>query len=268
MPHKANQMALHGNYLRACIMIGTFARCTMQAVRIRPVFQVQLFWKGNHMKKITIITGHYGCGKTNLAVNLALKLADAKEKVTIVDFDIVNPYFRTADFKSLFESRGVTLAASMYANTSLDIPAISFDLERMAYEPGYLIIDVGGDDAGAIGLGRYANALTSYPADQLDMWYVINCYRYLTESPEEALSLMYEIEAVSRIRHTGIFHNSNLGKETTAQTILDAIPYSKKMAEMANLPLVGTAFRKDINLSVNNGFPVDIYVKPVWDLEE
>ena len=115
------------------------------------------------MKKITIITGHYGSGKTNLAVNLALRLADAGEKVTIVDFDIVNPYFRTADFAKLFEERGVTLAASMYANTSLDIPAISFDMERMAYEDGYLIIDVGGDDAGAIGLGRYAEAGSGSP---------------------------------------------------------------------------------------------------------
>ena len=129
------------------------------------------------MKKITIITGHYGSGKTNLAVNLALRLADAGEKVTIVDFDIVNPYFRTADFAKLFEERGVTLAASMYANTSLDIPAISFDMERMAYEDGYLIIDVGGDDAGAIGLGRYAEGFSAYVPDQLDMWYVVNRYR-------------------------------------------------------------------------------------------
>ena len=156
------------------------------------------------MKKITIITGHYGSGKTNLAVNLALRLADAGEKVTIVDFDIVNPYFRTADFAKLFEERGVTLAASMYANTSLDIPAISFDMERMAYEDGYLIIDVGGDDAGAIGLGRYAEGFSAYVPDQLDMWYVVNRYRYLTEEPQETLELMYEIEAVSRMRHTGI----------------------------------------------------------------
>lgn len=75
----------------------------------------------------------------------------------------------------------------MYANTSLDIPAISFDVERMAYEPGYLIIDVGGDDAGAIGLGRYADALSAYQAD-MDMLYVVNRYRYLTEQPQEALN--------------------------------------------------------------------------------
>ena len=197
------------------------------------------------MKKITIITGHYGSGKTNLAVNLALQLADAGEKVTIVDFDIVNPYFRTADFAKLFEERGVTLAASMYANTSLDIPAISFDMERMAYEPGYLIVDVGGDDAGAIGLGRYAEGFSAYAPDQLDLW--------------------YEIEAVSRMHHTGIVNNSNLGKETTADTVLQAVPYAEEIAAQAKLPLVYTTYRRDLDVSVANGLPVDVFVKPVWE---
>ncbi|CDE11800.1 MULTISPECIES: P-loop NTPase [unclassified Ruminococcus] len=217
------------------------------------------------MKKITIITGHYGSGKTNLAVNLALRLADAGEKVTIVDFDIVNPYFRTADFAELFQKHGVTLAASMYANTSLDIPAISFDMERMAYEPGYLIVDVGGDDAGAIGLGRYAEGFSAYVPEQLDMWYVINRYRYLTERPEETLELMYEIEAVSRMRHTGIVNNSNLGRETTADTIRQALSYAEETAAQAKLPLVYTTYRNDLELSLPNGLPVDVFVKPVWE---
>lgn len=217
------------------------------------------------MKKITIITGHYGSGKTNLAVNLALRLADAGEKVTIVDFDIVNPYFRTADFAELFQKHGVTLAASMYANTSLDIPAISFDMERMAYEPGYLIVDVGGDDAGAIGLGRYAEGFSAYVPEQLDMWYVINRYRYLTERPEETLELMYEIEAVSRMRHTGIVNNSNLGRETTADTIRQALPYAEETVAQAKLPLVYTTYRNDLELSLPNGLPVDVFVKPVWE---
>lgn len=217
------------------------------------------------MKKITIITGHYGSGKTNLAVNLALRLADAGEKVTIVDFDIVNPYFRTADFAELFQKHGVTLAASMYANTSLDIPAISFDMERMAYEPGYLIVDVGGDDAGAIGLGRYAEGFSAYVPEQLDMWYVINRYRYLTERPEETLELMYEIEAVSRMRHTGIVNNSNLGRETTADTIRQALSYAGETAAQAKLPLVYTTYRNDLELSLPNGLPVDVFVKPVWE---
>ncbi len=216
------------------------------------------------MKKITIITGHYGSGKTNLAVNLALKLADAGEPVSIVDFDIVNPYFRTADFAQLFQERGVTMAASMYANTSLDIPAISFDLERMAYEPGYLIIDVGGDDAGAIGLGRYAQSLAAYVPNQLDMWYVVNRYRYLTESVDEALKLMREIETVSRMQHTGIVNNSNLGFETTAETILRATAYGETVAKQAALPLVYTTVPKQIEAEVPQKLPIEVYVKPVW----
>ena len=216
------------------------------------------------MKKITIITGHYGSGKTNLAVNLALQLADAGEKVTIVDFDIVNPYFRTADFAKLFEERGVTLAASMYANTSLDIPAISFDMERMAYEPGYLIVDVGGDDAGATALGRYAEMLRSYQAE-LDMWYVVNRYRYLTAQPQEALTLLYEVQQAARLQPTGIVNNSNLGSETTAELILEAVPYAKTIAEAAGLPLICTTYREDLPVQVENGFPVQVYVKPVWE---
>lgn len=217
------------------------------------------------MKKITVITGHYGSGKTNISVNLALKLADAGEKVTIVDYDIVNPYFRTADFKQLFEERGVTMVASMYANTSLDIPAISFDLDRLAYEPGYLIIDVGGDDAGAIGLGRYADNLASYGAENLDMLYVINRCRYLTEETNDALTLMYDIEAVSRLRHTGIINNTNLGVETTVEIIEGSIPYAQKISQAANLPLVYNAYRSDLTVNIPNALPVDVYVKPIWE---
>ena len=124
----------------------------------------------------------------------------------------------------------------MYANTSLDIPAISFDMERMAYERGYLIVDVGGDDAGAIGLGRYAEGFSAYAPDQLDLWYVVNRYRYLTEEPGETLKLMYEIEAVSRMRHTGIVNNSNLGKETTADTVCRQCRMRKRSQRRQSCP--------------------------------
>lgn len=218
------------------------------------------------MKKITLITGHYGSGKTNLTVNLALRLADRGEKVSVIDFDIVNPYFRLADFASLFAQHGITLAASIYANSSLDIPAITFDLERLAYEPGYLLIDVGGDDAGAIGLGRYASALSGY-ADDLDMWYVINRYRYLTQTPADTLELMRDIESVSRLRHTGIINNSNLGAETTPDTILSALPYAAACAQHACLPLIANCYRSDIGIpdgEIDRGFPVQVYVKLPW----
>ena len=216
------------------------------------------------MKRITLITGHYGSGKTNFAVNLALRQAAEGKKVTVVDLDIVNPYFRTADFAELFEQNGIHLEKTLYANTSLDIPAISFDLARLAYEEECLIIDVGGDDAGAIGLGRYADALSAYQAD-MDMLYVVNRYRYLTEQPQEALELMQEIEAVSRMRHTGIVNNSNLGRETTAKLIEQSVPYGEQIAAAAGIPLVYTTYPEHLAVQVPNGLPVSVYVKAIWD---
>lgn len=217
------------------------------------------------MKKITVITGHYGSGKTNISVNLAMKLAKQGNKVCVVDLDIVNPYFRTADFENLFSEYGVELVKPMYANSNLDIPAISFDLERIAGEDGYLIIDVGGDDSGATALGRYSEALFAYK-DDLDMFCVINKYRYMTRSSDEALKLLYEIETASRMKHTGIINNSNLGMETTAETIRNSMSFAEETAKKANLPLVFTTYRNSVEIpDIPNTECVEVYVKPIWE---
>ncbi|MGN0605043.1 MAG: P-loop NTPase [Oscillospiraceae bacterium] len=217
------------------------------------------------MKKITVITGHYGSGKTNVSVNMAVKLAEQGKKVCIVDLDIVNPYFRTADFEEMFSEYGIELVKPMYANSNLDIPAISFDLERIAGEDGYIIIDVGGDDAGAIALGRYAEALMKYE-NQLDMFCVVNKYRYMTSSSDEALQIFYEIETASRMKHTGIINNSNLGDETTAQTVKDSMEFAKEISEKTGVPIAYTACTDSVDISgIPEALPVKIYVKPIWE---
>lgn len=216
------------------------------------------------MKKITIITGHYGTGKTNLSVNLALREAADGTPVTVVDLDLVNPYFRTADFQTLFAQHGVTLIAPEYANSNVDIPTVSFDLEELAAQDGKLLIDVGGDDAGATALGRYAKALAAY-GDDVDMLCVLNCYRYLTRTPHEALTLMREIETASGLRHTGIINNSNLGCETTMQLISDSLPFAREIAEQAQLPLLFTTADKRLHPDGAAFLPIDIFVKPLWE---
>lgn len=217
------------------------------------------------MKKITIVTGHYGSGKTNFSANLALKMAAEGKKVTVADLDIVNPYFRSADFAELFKQNGVTLAAPMYANTNLDIPAISFDLERIAEEEGYLIIDVGGDDAGAAALGRYVKGFEAY-MDDIEMLYVVNMYRYLTETPEDAIQFMQEIQWASRMKHTAIVNNSNLAEETTAERIEESVPYAQKVSEMSGLPVMYTVVTGDIEADVPNPFKAQVFVKKLWDV--
>ncbi len=218
----------------------------------------------NLSKKINIITGHYGSGKTNLAVNLALNASREGKSVTIIDLDIVNPYFRTADFTDLLTKAGIHVIAPTYANTNLDIPALSGAVDAaFSSSSDCIIIDVGGDDAGAIALGRYAPAIH---AQGYDLFYVINQYRYLTSTPEDALTVLHDISAVSRLTPTGILNNSNLGEETTAKVIEDAIPFAQKVAEAASLPLLMTAYDQRLEKpSVPDAYPVTIYVKKIWE---
>lgn len=219
------------------------------------------------MKKITIITGHYGSGKTNLAVNLAVQAHREGRSVAVVDLDIVNPYFRTADFKGLFEEKGIKLIAPDFANSNLDIPSIQFDLEQIASNEDCLIIDVGGDDAGAVALGRYAEALSAY-GDDVDMLYVINQRRYLTATPDETVSLMYEIENASRMKHTAIVNNTNLGNETTLEIIEDSAKFAYEVSEKTGLPIAFTVFPEECAELTENpdAYPVKVYVKPIWEI--
>lgn len=222
------------------------------------------------MKKVTVVTGHYGSGKTNICANLAIELAKKGEKVTVVDLDIVNPYFRTADFTELFKDNGINLVSSVYANSNLDIPAISFDVERICREDGYVIIDVGGDDAGATALGRYKAVFDElYKENRIDMFYVINCCRYLTRTSKEALELMYEIEYTARFKHTGIINNSNLGNETTLETAISSLKFQSEVSREAKLPVVFTALCKGCKAPEIEGVTfreVDVFVKPLWEM--
>ena len=218
------------------------------------------------MKKITIITGHYGSGKTNLAVNLAMNAAAEGKSAAVVDLDIVNPYFRTADFRQLFEENGIRLIAPDFANTNLDVPSLQFDLEQLAASEDCLIIDVGGDDAGATALGRYAEALSVYAGD-IDMLYVINQRRYLTSSADEVIELMHEIETAARMKHTAIVNNTNLGNETTLEIVADSAEFASETAEKAGLPLIFTTCPENIAELCDNEdiYPVKVYVKPLWE---
>ena len=190
-------------------------------------------------KRITILCGHYGTGKTNVAVNLALAMAKTSEKVTVADLDIVNPYFRTLDSAADFDAAGIRLICSRFANSNVDIPSLPPDLYAITDDHSHcVVIDVGGDDSGAMVLGRLAPAITA--EDSYDMWLVVNRYRPLTPDVPSTVEVMGEIEAASKLRFTGIVNNSNIGAETTPQDVLDSVAYATRLAEAANLPLIAT----------------------------
>ncbi len=187
-------------------------------------------------KRLTLFAGHYGSGKTNIAVNYALMLAKEGKQVVIGDLDIVNPYFRTADSKQVLENAGVTLISPQFANTNVDLPALPAEAYRLVEDKSiYGIMDIGGDDRGAYALGRYTPAIQA--ENDYRMVFVANCYRPLTRTPEDALEVMREIETACGLAFTDIINNSNLGPDTTPETVLNSMEYIQKLSKISKLPL-------------------------------
>ena len=169
-------------------------------------------------KRITLFAGHYGSGKTNIAVNYALLLAREGKRAAIADLDIVNPYFRTKDSARELEEAGVALISPQFASSNVDLPALPAEAYRLVEDRSlYAVMDIGGDDRGAYALGRY----TPFILEENDyrMAFVANPCRPLTKTPEEALAVMREIEAAGGLPFTCIVNNANLAHETDIHTV-------------------------------------------------
>ena len=221
-------------------------------------------------KRLTLFAGHYGSGKTNIAVNYALALAREGKSVCIADLDIVNPYFRTADSAKELEAAGVELICSQFANSNVDLPALPAEAYRLVQDKGaYGVMDIGGDDRGAYALGRYVPAMKA--EGDYSMVFVANCYRPLTRTPEEAMEVMGEIEAACGLRFTHIVNNSNLGPETSAQTVLDSLDYVNQLCALSGLPLFAhtaeESVAKELMGQLSNVFPLQLQEK-YFDIKE
>jgi len=221
-------------------------------------------------KRITLFAGHYGSGKTNIAVNYALHMAREGKKVAIADLDIVNPYFRTKDSAAELAEAGVDLISPRFANTNVDLPALPAEAYRLVEDKSlFSVMDIGGDDRGAYALGRYTPAILA--ENNYQMAFVANCYRPLTRTPEEALEVMGEIEAACHLPFTCIVNNANLGHETTAQAVLDALPYMEELSRLSGLPLWLTCAEESVAAElvgrVENLLPLRLQSK-YFDLPE
>ena len=178
--------------------------------------------------------GHYGSGKTNLSVNYAISLARQGLQVSIADLDIVNPYFKTGEFREELEAEGIRLIANPASNA--DMPALSSELYSLVQDLSrYAIFDVGGDDRGAYALGRFTPSILD--EDNYEALMVVNFCRPLTTTPEEAVGIMREIEAASHIPFTGIAANTNLGAETDADIIMRGLDKTERFSELTGLPI-------------------------------
>lgn len=196
-------------------------------------------------KRITIFAGHYGSGKTNIAINYAFLLKNEGRDTVISDLDIVNPYFRTKDSEDDLKKAGIRLISPSFANTNLDLPS----LPAQMYEPFfnkeiYCVLDIGGDDAGAYALGRYSPYIAE--ENNYEMIFVVNFYRPLTKDAKSAFEIMRDIENACGLKFTAIANNSNIGKETTAGHVVKSFPKVSELSSMAGLPVIFTGVWEDI----------------------
>lgn len=215
-------------------------------------------------KRINLLCGHYGSGKTNIAVNFAIELKKNNYKVTIGDLDIVNPYFRTKDSAKDFENFGIRLVVSDFANSNLDIPALPSSIYSLVDDLDQkVVIDVGGDDRGALALGRISKRIIE--EGDFDNFLVVNTYRPLTRTVNDLMEVMDEIEIASRLPFTGIINNSNLGAETTKETILSSIPIVEELSKRKNLKIKYTTVDKKLydclKGEIDNLFPLNLQNK-------
>ena len=218
-------------------------------------------------KRITIFAGHYGSGKTNVAVNYAMFLKGKEDKVSIADLDIVNPYFRTKDSEALLNEKGIRLICSEYANSNVDLPSLPADAYAVIDDKEmFAVLDVGGDDRGALALGRYIDAIKE--EGDYEMLFVINKYRPLTPDAVTTIEVMREIEIACKTKFTGIVNNSNIGDETTAEDVLSSVDYANEISSLTGLPIKFTSVKKalysELSDKIENLFDLTLFVKQSW----
>ena len=212
-------------------------------------------------KRVTLFAGHYGSGKTNIALNYARWLRHQGLPVTIADLDIVNPYFRTKDSEAALAEEGIGLIVSEFANSNVDLPAMPKEAYGLVNDRRtYAVLDIGGDDRGALALGRYTPSIKA--EGDFEMLFVVNRSRPLTRTVADTLEVMGEIEEACGLPFTAIVNNTNLGLQTTAQDVLSSLSYARELSQAAKLPIKMTCAAQPLCQAlqgkVDNLFPLSI----------
>ena len=216
-------------------------------------------------KRITLFAGHYGSGKTNIAVNYTKALHEKLPMVLLADLDIVNPYYRAKDSRDELEAAGIRVISSFFANSNVDLPALPQEMYAITDDKRYTcVLDVGGDDRGALALGRLTPGILE--ENDYEMLLVINRFRPLTRDADSTFEVVQEIEAACRIPFTGIVNNSNLGADTTAEDILLSLLYAEAVQRKTGLPIrmttVEAGLYEELKDKIPNLFPLTLQKRP------
>ncbi len=221
-----------------------------------------------HDKRLVIVIGHYGSGKTEFSVNYAVKMKEFFENVNIADLDIVNPYFRSREKRDFFDSIGVKLFDSSIRNTAIDLPALPAEMMGVILnQNAKSILDVGGDPVGARVLSRYSGQIKNVP---YDMFYVINGRRPETSTVEGVMKYLKMIEATSGLKITGLINNTHMLKDTKEEDVEFGHELTKKVSWETDIPIRYEAVIKETADKIKNQeiieklFPINLYMREDW----
>ncbi|HLR34453.1 MAG TPA: ATP-binding protein [Tissierellales bacterium] len=220
-------------------------------------------------KRVRIIIGHYGSGKTEFSINYAVKLARNGRKVALADLDIVNLYFRSREKKELLKKEGIKVISSSIEASAVDIPAVSPEVYGPFQDESYdYIIDVGGDHVGARALGRYYKYLEE---DKYDMFYVLNANRPETETADKAIEYFKKIEDNARAKITGIVNNTHMLKSTTVEDVLKGQKLAQEVSNKLDIPIKYISTLENVAKELPKNmegeiFPIKLYMRENWML--
>ncbi|HZK34429.1 MAG TPA: ATP-binding protein [Bacillota bacterium] len=218
-------------------------------------------------ERLVVFTGHFGSGKTELSINYALEALDSYEKVILVDLDIVNPFFRTAEVKEELEEAGLKIYMPNFATSSVNIPSLPADMYSVfADKTAKVIFDVGGDGDGARALGVFN---PYFKKEDYRMFYVVNTKRPLTSRVDQIVEMKDSIEASSRLKVTDIINNTNLSYETQPCDIIKGQLLVDRVSQETRIPIPYISATKDIIDGLPEDlrpelFPLRLYMKPPW----
>lgn len=220
-------------------------------------------------RRIRIITGHYGSGKTEFAVNYVKKLRESVDgRVAIADLDIVNVYFRSREKKEELEEKGIQVIASNLDTAVADVPAVSGAMAMPVINKEYqYVVDLGGNDVGTLVLGRIKPLLDHAEAD---FFMVVNAYRPNTSTPEGIIEQMENLEYAAGLKVTGFINNTNLVRETTAECLLHGDEVLKEVTKRTGVPVKYVSYVKDVMTEeIPEGlsgelFPMEFNMRKTW----
>ena len=229
----------------------------------------------NSMKRITLIVGHFGSGKTEFSMNLIMDMKKKNERVAILDLDIANPYFRSRENQAMLLENGIDIHYNSYGyDITEDMPALSATI-RAPLEDGdcKVVADVGGNNSGAMVLNQFRKYFTD---DESEMLCVMNANRPDTESCELMIESIRSLEDITGLKAKGLINNTHMLKETTADDIIKGYRMCQEVSEITGYPIVWNTCRKDLLPELEKRlaeegigdefviYPIQLYMRPDW----